>query len=146
MNYLQEMTVGEIELAFQAEDVMRQMDQLSIPTHHTLHSGVYTRTITMLAGEAIVGAHIKIPTTLIITGNLKLTIGDKIHHIKGTEGIAADANRKQIMAALEDSAVTMIFKTEATTVEEAEMEFTDQYEQLSSRLDSAINHITITGV
>lgn len=146
MNHLPAMSNTDLEIAYNAEYQMRQMPQIDVSTTHSIHSGVYTRTLHMAAGNAIVGVHIIIPTTLIITGNLTLTIGDNIHHIVGTQVIAADANRKQIMVALEDTAITMIFKTDATTIEEAEMEFTDQYDVLASRLDGAINNIIITGV
>ncbi len=47
------------------------------------------------------------------------------------------------MVANEDSTIIMVFKTMASTIEEAEYEFTDEVDNLASRLPTAINYIKI---
>ena len=139
------MTSKEVDIAYEAEEFFGALDSWDVETQHTLHDGVYSRTIIMLAGQALVGALIKVPTTLIINGCIKVTIGSDIKQVDGVCVIAASANRKQVMAATSDTSVTMVFKTNAKTVEEAEDEFTDESFKLASRLKGAINHVNITG-
>lgn len=141
---LREMTVDEIALAQHAEDEIAQLPQLDIETFHILHGGQYTRTIRMVAGQVLVGALVKIPTTLVIEGDCKVYIGDDIACIKGVRIIPAAANRKQVFYANTSTSITMSFPTQAKTIEEAEIEFTDDAPRLMSRLDTAINHIIIT--
>lgn len=119
------MTAREISIAKEAEDIVKKMPQADITIYHTLHSGVYTRTLLLKKGTTLVGALIKIPTTLIVQGDMKLYIGKKVHHLTGYNVIPAMANRKQVMFAHDDTRVTMLFRTDATTIKEAEDEFTD---------------------
>lgn len=127
-----------------AENLAREMPQVPIETTHVIHAGVYARTIMLKEGVMITGALIKKATTLIITGNVAATIGEETIGLVGYNVIPASAHRKQAYLAIEDSYITMIFATNATSVEEAENEFTDEAELLSSRDPSAINHTIIT--
>lgn len=116
--------------------------QVDIQTIHTIHAGVYTRTIKVPAEVAITGAFIKIPTTLVVNGECLVTIGDRTRHLTGHCVFCASGSRKQIFVALSDTWITMLFKTIARTVEEAEREFTDEYEMLASK--KCNNIVTIT--
>jgi hypothetical protein len=55
------------------------------------------------------------------------------HELVGYNVIQASAGRKQIYVTREETAITMIFPSNAKTVEEAEEEFTDEAEMLLSR-------------
>lgn len=134
---------GNLEVIRKAEQVILEQPQECVITYHTLHSGVYTRTIYLKKGQVIAGAFIKIPTTLIVIGNLNVSIGEEFNTLVGTHILIAIANRKQIMVANEDSTIIMVFKTMASTIEEAEYEFTDEVDNLASRLPTAINYIKI---
>lgn len=137
------MTKQEIETANKAEDFLLSLDQSKLKTWHTLHAGVYTRTVIMQPGESMVGALIKIPTILSIYGSLKLYIGGKVDYVDGHTTFVAEAYRKQILTAIKTSYVTMSFATNALTIEEAEAEFTDDHDKLMSRHKDSINIITI---
>ena len=123
--------------------------QLPLTTHHVIHAGVYSRTIMMPKAPPgsktiMTGALIKIATTLVICGDCSVLIGDAEEvRVIGYRVLAASAGRKQAYIAHEDTYITMIFKTQARTVEEAEAEFTDEHEMLMSR--HGINDILITG-
>ena len=140
---IQTMESNDIALTNKIEEAILECEQVPVETLHTIHSGIYTRTIHIPAGTVVAGAFIKIPTTLIATGNLRVTIGSKVVNIKGTRVITAKANRKQVAFALEDSSVIMCFATKAKTVKEAEKEFTDDWARLMSNTNS--NLINITG-
>jgi len=112
-------------------------------THHTIHNGIYSRTVLIPAGTIVTGVLIKVPTTVIISGRVNIFIGDKVVGVDGYDVVTAGANRKQIVYAEIDSYVTLSFPTEAKTVEEAEEEMTDEYEQLQSRLEDSVNIINI---
>ena len=127
------------------EKVLKQQKQLSVITWHTLHSGVYSRTILLPKGSILTGVLLKIPTTLIVSGNAIFTQGDDTKQVNGYAVLTASKQRKQAFISYEDTYITMCFSTSANTIEQAEKEFTDDYEQLLSRKEDAINFITITG-
>jgi len=140
------MTTSDISLANTIQEKMLKQKQLELHTHHTIHGGVYTRTIMLRKGASLVGALIRVDTTLIVSGKISIYIGSKVIDIDGYKIITARANRKQIMKAYEDSYITMLFKTEAKTVEEAEDEFTNESKILMSRTKKCTNTENITGV
>jgi len=119
--------------------------QPDLSTHHTLHAGIYTRTVKLRAGSRMTGALIKIPTTLVITGDVTVFIGEGTIELFGYNVIPASAGRKQAFIAHTDVAMTMMFATKATTVEEAENEFTDEAHMLLSRQQPEHDTVVITG-
>lgn len=136
----------QIERINDVQALMLTLPQVDIHTTHVLHAGIYSRSIAIPAGVQLVGALIKIPTMLTISGDVLMTIGEaKSMRLTGTHVLPASAGRKQLFAANEDTTVTMSFATNAKTVEEAEVEFTDDSELLFSRRDPALNTVIITG-
>ncbi len=117
--------------------------QTEIPTHHVIHGGMYLRTIMLPKGTLLTGALIKIPTTLIISGDVLALVGDNAIRYQGYNILPGSAGRKQAFLAQEDTYMTMMFPTAANTVVEAENEFTDEAERLFSRYNE--NTIIITG-
>jgi hypothetical protein len=53
--------------------------------------------------------------------------------LEGYNVIPAKAGRKQIFVGIEETHITMTFRTDAETVEQAEEEFTSEYEALVTR-------------
>ena len=96
-------------------------------------------------GIMITGALIKVPTLLIIEGDALVWTGEERVLLDGYNIIPAHANRKQVFVARTDVLLTMIFKTEATTIEQAEEEFTDDFARLLSRQEGNKNFTIITG-
>jgi len=122
-----------VELATRLQKQMLKLyPQVELPTVHCLHAGMYHRTIKIPAGTMVIGALIKIPTTLMMQGNMSVFIGDDWVTFTGFHVIPAEAGRKQIVLAHEDTIVTMAFPTRASTVAEAEAEFTDEAHLLQS--------------
>lgn len=115
------------------ESMMKETPQFDLETTHSLFAGIYSRTVRLPAGVMITGALIKIPTVLTIVGDVTLTIGDHVEDVKGFRLFECSPGRKQIMYAKAESYVTMSFASNAKTVEEAEEQFTDEYENLMSR-------------
>jgi hypothetical protein len=137
-------TPAGLELVERIGQRIRAGEQVPIATHHVLHAGVYSRTICIPAGVALEGALIKIPTTLIICGRAVVLLGDGEEVlVEGYQVLAASGGRKQAYRAHADTWITMSFRTQATTVEQAEAEFTDQADQLMSRTGE--NVVVITG-
>lgn len=128
------------------EEKILSLPQVEIKTHHVLHGGMYARTIVIPAGVVLTGALIKIPTMLLISGDVAVSRGDAdVVRITGTAVIPASAGRKQAFIAYSDTSVTMAFPTRATTIEQAEAEFTDDTDLLFSRRDPETNISIITG-
>lgn len=135
---MSEASIGNVR-KFEAE--MSKQPQYDLEILHTIHGGVYTRTIMMPPGCMLTGALIKIATTLIISGHVTVyTDGEDIDFV-GYNVVPASANRKQAIYAHEHTDMTMLFSTKATTVGEAQEEFTDEVYLLVSSKD----HVVVTG-
>lgn len=129
------------------EDIVRGLhSDIPCHTHHVLHGGIYTRTIRIPAGCVIVGALVRVPTTLVVSGACKMLVGSEVHEIDGHAVIPAHQHRKQVFTAVTDTILSMSFATNASTVEEAEDQMTDQSPLLLSRQPDAINTYSVTGV
>lgn len=139
------MTESAIEKVRRLESDLLMSEQPELRTHHTLHAGIYTRTILLRAGQTITGALIKVPTTLTICGDVTVFIGNDAVELSGYNVIPASAGRKQAFVAHSDVHMTMAFATRASTVREAEDEFTDEAHLLLSRQQPQHDSIVITG-
>ena len=138
------MTPEAIDKVRQLEARTAELEQVEIQTDHVLHGGMYARTIRIPAGVLLTGAHIKRATMLVISGHVTVFIGAGTIEITGYQVLPASASRKQAFLAHADTFVTMLFPSEAASVEAAEHEFTDEADRLLSRRQ-ACESITITG-
>lgn len=129
----------------QVENLLAVLPQVELPTLHTIHGKVYTRTICLRKDEALTSALIRVPTTLVIAGNVIVYTEEGFIEIKGYNVIPASKDRKQIMRAIEDTFITMILETDKNTVEDIEDYFTEESKLLMSRQPEALNKIIITG-
>lgn len=127
------MTGEAIDKVRKAEASALELPQIDLPIQHNLHAGMYARTVTVPAGMVITGALIKIPTLLIVDGHCDVFTGAETVVLEGRHVIQASANRKQAFLAHTDTHLTMLFPTSATTVEQAENEFTDEADMLQTR-------------
>ncbi len=123
-----------------------QHPQEELITDHVIHGGVYLRTLTMVPGSILTGALIKINTTLIVSGDATIFMDGDTFRFTGYHVLPASAGRKQAIMAHEATTLTMLFATEATTVAEAEAEFTDETDMLASKSGDNSNTILVTGV
>src|SRR6185312_1838312 len=134
-----------VERLTEAQNAFLKLPQADIFTQHLLHGGMYARTITMPPNLALIGAHIKVPTIVITVGSGKVRLNEGLADIQGYQVLPASANRKQIFVSHDGPLIiTAIFPTDAKTVEEAEREFTDEYELLMSNWQD-LNEVVITG-
>jgi hypothetical protein len=106
---------------------------LKVQMEHALWAGMYARTARLAPGQAITSVLIKLPTLLIVHGDCWVLSGDKWHALRGYNVIQASANRMQCYVTISETQITMLFPSNAKTVEEAEAEFTDEAHELLSR-------------
>lgn len=130
------MSADAVEAVRRLEEASLRQPQVDIPTAHTFHAGLYARTIMIPAGVVLTGAEIKISTLLVINGDVLVYGDDGPVHFIGYHVTLGAVGRKQAFYALADTHLTMLFATQADTVEAAEEEFTDEYERLFSRRDA----------
>lgn len=130
---LPSMLLPQIAKVRDLEEAIAAGPQITITITHTLHAGMYARTAHLPPGALITGALIKIPTLLIVNGDCDVYMGDGTARLTGQHILTAAAGRKQAFLAYNYTTLTMIFPTSATTVEEAEAEFTDEVEKLQTR-------------
>ena len=94
---------------------------------------MYARTCRVPAGMAFTSVMVKIPTLLIVQGDCLVLAGNKWIRLFGYKVIPACAHRIQAYVTYGDTKITMIFPSNAKTVEGAEAEFTDEAADLLSR-------------
>ncbi len=126
------------------EELMRYQ-QIPIATEHVLHGGMYARTIRLEPGVVMEGSLIKRATLLIVNGSTSLIAGDEAMELEGYNVLPGCAGRKQLFVTRGCVEMTMIFPTQAKTVEEAENEVFAEAELLMSRSDGSRDTVTITG-
>jgi hypothetical protein len=114
------------------QNIVAQAPQIDMPTQHVFHAGMYARTICLPAGCVLTGALIKIATLLIVSGDATVFTGADPVRLTGLHVVPASAGRKQAFIAHSDTHITMIFTTQAATVDAAEREFTDESDLLMS--------------
>jgi hypothetical protein len=133
-----------VEALVALEDKMIGREPVELPTEHVIHAGMYARTIAMPAEMVLTGALIKRATLVVVTGSAAILVGDQWLKLEGYNVIPASAGRKQVFVSYSTVIITMLFPTQAKTVEEAEREFTDDADRLLSRRQNA-NTVVITG-
>lgn len=111
---------------------------IHIETEHHLHAGMYSRTVYVPKGAAVVGLTVKVPTQLICCGHFRITDGGIMKELRGVHILDGMAGRRAAVYALENSSFTMCFATDAKTVEEAENEFTDEPDRLLTRKENLL--------
>ncbi|RQO38664.1 hypothetical protein DBR37_01590 [Herminiimonas sp. KBW02] len=140
------MTRQAISNVFELEKRILTCPQVQMKTLHVLHGGMYSRTIVMPAGILLTGALVKVATLLTICGDVEVLIGEaESMRVSGHVVLPASAGRKQAFRTYAETTITMTFRTDARSIEEAEAEFTDQHDMLMSRRDPKLNTIIITG-
>lgn len=102
------------------------------PIDSYIHGGIYTRTMFLPKGAMILGALIKIPTTLTISGVCIVSDGVNILNVSGYTTMFGEPHRRSIFYAMEDTYVSMMCKVKATDIHDAEREFTDEWELLTT--------------
>lgn len=132
-NVIPAMSREGIAKVTQLEAFCKTLPQVDIHIDQTIHAGVYQRTAKIPAGVFITGVEIKVPTLLIVHGHCQVFTGTETRELFGYNVMHAEAGRKQAFAAIEDTHITMIFSTDAQTVEAAEEEFTDDAASLQTR-------------
>lgn len=127
------------------ESALSTQPQVAIRTAHTIHGGMYARTIRIPAGAVLTGALIKRATLLVVSGDVSIFTGGDTIELCGYHVVPASAGRKQVFYAHADTDLTMLFPSSAATVEEAEAEFTNEGHLLMSRQCADLDYVTITG-
>jgi len=127
------MSADSVAAVRELEDASLQLPQVPIATEHAFHAGVYARTIMVPAGVVLTGVQIQVPTILIVSGDVDVLGDAGPVRLTGYHVTLGQPGRKQAFYAYADTWLTMLFATAATTVEEAENEFTAEPERLGSR-------------
>lgn len=140
------MDAPSIQHVRELESEILSLPQGKYHTNHILHAGMYARTLSTPPFTIITGALIKIPTILITYGDITAYVGHGTVRVSGYNVLPAGANRRQAVFSHDTNAhYTMIFPSSAKTVEEAERQFTDEYDLLASHKDEKYNSALITG-
>ena len=141
------MTSDQVDRVRKLEVLSAQLPQTEIVTKHTIHGGIYTRTVHYSEGCMYTGALMKVPTMLIISGDVSIYVGDEVIRKTGFHVMAGEVGRKIAFFCHTDTDMTMVFATTAKTVADVEHEFTDESDKLVSRfMPNEADDETILGV
>ena len=108
-------------------------ESFAVAMEHSLHAGVYARTCRVAGLQKFTSVKFKIPTLVIVHGDCLVTAGGEWKRLRGYNVIPAAAERMLAYVTIADTEITMLFASNARTVEEAEAEFTDEAADLLSR-------------
>lgn len=115
------------------QGAIAEFEQVDMPTEHLMHGGMYARTVRLGPGVALAGALLRVATTVIVSGDCTVFIGEESIELTGYNVLAGSAGRKQAFLTHSEVCITAIFPTSAASVAEAEAEATDEHETLQSR-------------
>ena len=119
-------TQTTLAVARNIETILKSCPQIFLEPEEHLHAGLYARTIRVPAGVILTGALIKIPTLLIVSGEVMMSIGDQVRRYSGTTILEGCAGRKTVFRAIGDVVITMAFASDASDFDEAVKQFTDE--------------------
>ena len=138
-------TVEMLEKIRIVEGRVQACEQINPQMEHILHGGMYARTCRLDANVVIVSVLVKVPTVVIVNGSCYVLAGDEWAALEGYNVMAASTGRKQIYVTRTATEITMLFRTNAKTVEEAEAEMSDEADHLLSRRQQGNDLVTVTG-
>lgn len=125
-------------------DEILKYEQCPVHTRHLIHGGIYARTIVLEPNTKMVGSIITRPTILVVQGRTSVLSGEGRIELDGYSVLAGEAGRKQFFWTHSEVEMTMLVRTDARTVEEAEDEVFGEADQLISHREGSESCI-ITG-
>jgi hypothetical protein len=123
----------------------RKMPQVPFVTEHVIHGGMYARTVRVPAHTMLAGVLIKVPTILIVDGDIVMYTGEEVIRHTGYNVFPASASRQAAFLMLSEVRMTMMLATSLSSVRDIEKSFTDDYEMLPSLENASAHRIVITG-
>lgn len=107
------------------EESVKEAPQLKIEIKEVLHAGVYTRIAIVPENVLLVGAFMKVPTTLVVVGRCAMTVNGGTSVADGIACFTSPPGRKTVFRTFVPTKLIMSFATKAETLEQARQEFTD---------------------
>lgn len=126
-------TAGGIAEVKALEVLNLERPPAEVPTEHFIHAGCYVRTCRIPAGVLLTSALIKVPTVVIIHGNVVVRADGESRLVRGSAVLRGMAGRKVAYFAETDTEITMVYATRQASPEDCEPEFTDEFDQLLTR-------------
>lgn len=127
-----------IDRVRQFEQAFINAPQVDLQTSHVIHGGMYARTIFIPAGTVVTGALTSLDNICIINGNITVTTDTGTQHLIGCHVLPASKGYKRIGFAHEDTYWTMMIRTDASSIEQAEDEATVESNRLQTRRDGVV--------
>ena len=115
------------------ESVLLQLPQIDLQTSHLFGGGMYARTILIPAGTVLTGALTECDNLSVVYGDITVTTDEGVRRLEGYNVLPAKAGAKRAGVAHADTYWTTVFRTDATTVVEAEDALTPEASMLQTR-------------
>jgi hypothetical protein len=120
------------ELVQQFENVALTMPQVHIKTTHLLHGGMYARTIRIPANTMLTGALTSCDNICIVSGDITVTTDAGPQRLAGFNVLPAAAGARRAGMTHSETFWTTIMPTDASTVEQAELDLTSEPQRLQT--------------
>lgn len=115
------------------QDELLKHPQVELPVSHLIHGQMYARTIFVPAGTVVVGVLTNLDNICIVHGDITVTTDEAVMRLTGYNILPASKGYKRIGLAHADTLWTTIIHTNGKSVEEIELEMTDEPHLLQTR-------------
>lgn len=143
--HLAQSTPASIDKVRRLADELLKVPQTPFVTEHMLHGGLYTRTVRLPTDTVCAAVLIQVPTVLILMGEVEVWSNGDLIRTSGYSVLPGSAGRKIAFVTHSDVSMSMIFPTDAKTVEEAQRQFTIEHELLPPLSKADAHIVLITG-
>lgn len=121
--------------------LMAAQPQVEVRVDHLLHAGMYARTCFLPADVLASGTVLRRATVLVIHGDVTIFTGTDSARLTGFHVLPGLRGRKALFKTHAETQMTMVLPSAAQSVDEAELDITDEPQLLAKLL----GNITITG-
>ena len=115
------------------QDELLKHPQIELPVSHLIHGQMYARTIIVPAGTIVVGTLTNLDNICIVNGDITVTADEGVVRLTGYHILPASKGYKRVGLAHAETVWTTIIHTNGKTVEEIEVEMTNEAHLLQTR-------------
>lgn len=115
------------------QDELLKHPQIELPVSHLIHGQMYARTIIVPAGTIVVGTLTNLDNICIVNGDITVTTDEGVVRLTGYHILPASKGYKRVGLAHAETVWTTIIHTNGKTVEEIEVEMTNEAHLLQTR-------------
>lgn len=115
------------------QDELLKQPQVQLPVSHLIHGQMYARTIFIPANTIVIGVLTNLDNICILHGDITVTTDESVMRLVGYNILPASKGYKRVGFAHADTVWTTLIHTNGKSVDEIELEMTDEPHLLQTR-------------